>query len=181
MAMCTSPRAGRRQTPQPGAVWRLNPQTCWPLIHRSPPSFVTGMRSADGIAFSPSGAIYVTDNGQGWPLRADVPDELNVLLGGGDYGWPRVWGEPPPDSGSIGPMALFPAGADAGSLLVYSGRMFDEYATDLLVALPGQGQVVRVEIVSDVRGTTAIVHEFIGGLLRPVALRRRPAGRALRG
>lgn len=162
---------------QPGAVWRFAPAE---LLTDGEPAqgelFVTGLRSASGIAFSPSGAIYVTDNGQGWPVRADVPDELNVLLGGGDYGWPQVWGQSPPDSGSIGPMALFPAGSDAAGLLFYSGRMFEEYAADLLVALPGQGQVVRVEIISDAAGYRSIVHDFISGLQRPVALAEGPQG-----
>ena len=70
--------------PQPGAVWRFDPTE---LLAAGRPVqgelFVSGLRSAGGIAFSPSGAIYVADNGQGWPFRADVPDELNVLLGGG--------------------------------------------------------------------------------------------------
>jgi glucose/arabinose dehydrogenase len=163
--------------PQPGAVWRFDPAE---LLRADRPvqgeRFVSSLRSAGGIAFSPSGAIYVTDSGQGWPFRADVPDELNVLLGGGDYGWPRVWGQPPPGSGSIGPMALFPAGSDAAGLLFYSGRMFDEYTADLLVALPGQGQVVRVEIISDAAGYHSIIHDLLGGLQRPVALAEGPLG-----
>lgn len=157
--------------PQPGAVWRFNAAAL--LAEDGPRTgelFASGLRSAAGIAISPSGAIYVTDNGQGWPVRPDVPDELNVLLGGGDYGWPAVWGQPPAGSGSIGPMALFPPGSDAGSLLFYSGRMFGEYAADLLVALPGLGQIVRVVIVSDVAGYHVTVHDFIGGLQRPVTL-----------
>ena len=78
--------------PQPGAVGRFDPAA---LLTAGRPAqgelFVSGLRSAGGIAFSPSGAIYVADSGQGWSFRADVPDELNVLLGGGDYGWPRAW------------------------------------------------------------------------------------------
>lgn len=163
--------------PQPGAVWRFDPAD---LLAAGGPVqgelFVSGLRSGGGIAFSPSGAIYITDNGQGWPFQADVPDELNVLLGGGDYGWPRVWGQPPPNSGSIGPMALFPAGSDAAGLVFYSGRMFDEAAADLLVALPGQGKVVRVEIISDAAGYRSVVQDFIGGLQRPVALAEGPQG-----
>ncbi len=163
--------------PQPGAVWRFDPAEL--LAADSPAQgelFVSGLRSADGIAFSPSGAIYVSDSGQGWPFRADVPDELNVLLGGGDYGWPEVWGQPPADSGSIGPMALFPAGSDAAGLVFNSGRMFDEAAADLLVALAGQGKVVWVEIISDAAGYRSVVQDFIGGLQRPVALAEGPQG-----
>lgn len=162
---------------RPGAVWRFDPNA---LLTTAAPvqgeRFATGMRNASGIAWSPSGAIYVTDNGEGWPFRADVADELNVLLGGGDYGWPEVSGQPPPDSGSIGPMALFPAGSDAGSLLFYSGRMFDDYAADLLVALSNQGKVVRVEIVSDAAGYHSTVSDFIVGFSRPTALAEGPAG-----
>jgi len=163
--------------PEPGAVWRFDPAE---LLADDEPMegdlFVTGLRSAGGIAFSPSGAIYATDNGDGWPIQAEAPDELNVLLGGGDYGWPQAWGQPPPGSGSIGPMALFPAGSAAAGLLFYSGRMFEEYAADLLVALPGQGQVVRVEIISDAAGYHSVVHSFISGLQRPVAVAEGPQG-----
>ncbi|HSN75598.1 MAG TPA: PQQ-dependent sugar dehydrogenase [Anaerolineae bacterium] len=169
--------AAGEDAPPPSAVWRFDPAE---LLAADNPAqgelFVSGLRSAGGVAFSPSGAIYVTDSGEGWPFRADVPDELNVLLGGGDYGWPRVWGQPPPDSGSIGPMALFPAGSDAAGLVFYTGRMFDEAATDLLVALPGQGKIVRVEIVSDAAGYHSVVHDFVGGLQRPVALAEGPRG-----
>ncbi len=156
---------------QPGAVWRFDSADL--LTDGEPVQgelFVTGMRSGSGIAISPSGAIYVTDNGQGWPMRADVPDELNVLLGGGNYGWPQVWGQPPAASGSIGPMALFPVGSAPAGLLFYSGRMFDEYAADLLLALSGSGRVARVEIISAAAGYRSIVHEFIGGMQRPIAV-----------
>jgi glucose/arabinose dehydrogenase len=73
-------------------------------------------------------------------------------------------------------MALFPAGSDAAGLIFYSGRRFDEAAADLLVALPGQGKVVRVEIVSDASGYHSVIHDFIGGLQRPVALAEGPQG-----
>ncbi len=112
----------------------------------------------------------------GGTRTAEVPDELNVLLGGGDYGWPQVWGQPSPESGFIGPMALFPAGAQASGLLFHSGRMFEECADDLLVALAGLGQVVCVEIVSDAQGYHSRVDDFIGGLVRPTALVEGPRG-----
>ena len=51
-----------------------------------------------------------------------------------------------------------------------------EYAADLLVALPGQGQVVRVEIISDAAGYHSVVHDFISGLQRPVAVAEGPQG-----
>ena len=54
--------------------------------------------------------------------------------------------------------------------------MFDVYAADLLVALPGQGKVVRVEIVSDAAGYHSTVTDFITGLGRPTALVEGPQG-----
>ncbi|MEA3337318.1 MAG: PQQ-dependent sugar dehydrogenase [Chloroflexota bacterium] len=171
--------AGDTLEPEPGAVWRFDPD---PIVNAlspaAPETFVTGMRTASSIAFSPSGAIYIADSGLAWPWRDNVPDEVNLLLGGGDYGWPDVWGKPGEDSHTIGPMAELPPGAGASDLLFYSGSMFDEYSTDLLVALAGQagapeetsGKVVRVEIISDVSGYYSFVHDMIGGFGRPVAL-----------
>lgn len=48
--------------------------------------YTYGHRNPQGIAVAPDGTIYTTDHGP------KTDDEVNVLTGGGNYGWPYVAG-----------------------------------------------------------------------------------------
>ena len=48
--------------------------------------FTLGHRNAQGIAVGPDGAIYANEHGP------SSDDEINVLVSGGNYGWPHVAG-----------------------------------------------------------------------------------------
>ncbi len=175
--------------PQPGSIWRLPAEAL--LTPDTPVAaelFAFGMRTPFGLAFSPSGAIYSVDSSIGWPPAPAVPDELNLLLGGGDYGWPSDPGQAAAALGTIGPMVEFPVGVGASDVLFYSGRQFAEHANDLIVVYSGQPgapalapgptspRLVRVEIVSDAAGYHSYIHEFISGLRRPLGLAEDSAG-----
>lgn len=171
-------------TPQPGAIWRVEVSALEsPIGPLALDLFASGLRSPFGLAFSPSGAIYAVDSGFGWPPTPDVPDEINVLLGGGDYGWPEHWGQPPAGSGTIGPLVELPVAAGASDLLFYSGRLLGAYANDLILSYSGlvgvastapdatpAPQLVHVRIVSDATGYHSSVQEFSGGMQRPMGL-----------
>jgi PQQ-dependent dehydrogenase (s-GDH family) len=48
--------------------------------------FTYGHRNPQGLVFAPSGQLYEAEHGP------SSDDELNLLRGGGNYGWPRVAG-----------------------------------------------------------------------------------------
>ncbi|ARO14473.1 hypothetical protein BVG79_01127 [Ketogulonicigenium robustum] len=48
--------------------------------------FTYGHRNPQGITFGPDGTIYATEHGP------DTDDELNIIAGGSNYGWPNVAG-----------------------------------------------------------------------------------------
>lgn len=48
--------------------------------------YTFGHRNQQGLAFGPDGTLYATDHGP----KSD--DEVNVLVAGGNYGWPHVAG-----------------------------------------------------------------------------------------
>ncbi|NAS21349.1 quinoprotein glucose dehydrogenase [Herbidospora sp. NEAU-GS84] len=48
--------------------------------------YATGFRNAQGLAFTPSGLLYGTDQGP------KTDDEVNLVRAGGNYGWPHVAG-----------------------------------------------------------------------------------------
>jgi glucose/arabinose dehydrogenase len=49
--------------------------------------FSFGHRNAQGLAFAPGGTLYASEHGPG------DNDEVNVIRGGGNYGWPDVHGK----------------------------------------------------------------------------------------
>lgn len=60
--------------------------------------FASGLRNSVGIAMHPdTGDLWGVDNGTDY-LGDDLPpEELNRIVGGGDYGWPYCYGEKVPD------------------------------------------------------------------------------------
>ncbi len=65
--------------------------------------YASGLRNSVGLARHPqTGEIWASDNGRDM-LGDDLPpEELNRIVAGGDYGWPRCYGQqiPDPDLGN---------------------------------------------------------------------------------
>ena len=55
--------------------------------------YASGLRNVYDIAFHPvDGTLFGADNGRD-ELELNVPEELNLLVDGGNYGWPDCWGD----------------------------------------------------------------------------------------
>jgi glucose/arabinose dehydrogenase len=67
----------------------------------SSPIWDTGHRNVEGIGFAPDGRVFASEFGQ------DTWDELNVLVPGGNYGWPAVEGMGGTSQGFIDPVAVW--------------------------------------------------------------------------
>ena len=141
----------------------------WSLGHRNPL----------GLAFDRSGRLWNSEMGpQGG-------DELNLVVAGANYGWPRVSngsaysGADIPDhaagDGFEAPTVWWTPSVSPGSLMIYTGSAFPEWRGDAFVgALSGQS-LIRV----DLDGASATVAErFAGGDLgaRLRALAQGPDG-----
>lgn len=141
----------------------------WSLGHRNPL----------GLAFDRSGRLWNSEMGpQGG-------DELNLVVAGANYGWPRVSngsaysGADIPDhaagDGFQAPTVWWTPSVSPGSLMIYTGSAFPEWRGDAFVgALSGQS-LIRV----DLDGASATVAErFAGGDLgaRLRALAQGPDG-----
>jgi glucose/arabinose dehydrogenase len=71
--------------------------------------FATGLRNSVGFDWHPvDGGLYATENGRDLLGDNFPPDELNLLVKDGFYGWPFVHGNlnPDPDYGSKGKQAI---------------------------------------------------------------------------
>jgi len=130
--------------PQRAAVSRYNADGTGKAI------IATGLRNAVGHAWNPStGQLWVTDNGRDYLGDNTPPDEVDVIVSGGFYGWPYAYGNrlPDPQFGSrspakvrstIPPKIAIQAHSAPLGLTFYTGNAFpQEYRGNLFIAYHG--------------------------------------------
>ncbi len=94
--------AHQRRTDLMGTVARFRPP------YDEVEVYATGFRNVYGISIAPDGTIYGADNDQSDGLSKEGHlEELNAIVKGGFYGWPR-WGtgEAPPEANVVEPVAV---------------------------------------------------------------------------
>ena len=121
----------------------LTPAETWTLGHRNPL----------GLAFAPDGRLWEIEMG---PRGGD---ELNLIIKGRNYGYPRVSNgtnyngvdipDPRAGDGYEAPKVWWNPSISPAGLLIYSGSLFPEWKGDALVpALSGQA-LIRADINGD--------------------------------
>jgi len=112
-----------------------------------------GHRNVLGIDFAPDGRLWVSEMGpQGG-------DEVNLILPGRNYGWPRAsygshyGGEEIPDDHAgqrfEEPKVWWNPAISPGGLMIYAGDLFPQWKGDALIpALSGQA-LIRIDIDGD--------------------------------
>lgn len=130
-----------------GKILRVNPDGSIPSDNPTPGSYVfaSGFRNVWGMTFHPNtGVLYASENG------SKSHDEVNVVYGGKNYGWPEAEGtaknpkfaDPLWDSGSSG---LQSRNGMVG-LTFYRGAMFPELQGDLLFCAFKTGRIRRATL-----------------------------------
>lgn len=98
--------------------------------------WTTGHRNPQGLAFGPDGAVYEAEFGQ------NSLDEINLLTGGNDYGWPAAEGTDGDTSGSTAPLLTFSTTDASPSGLVFTGG-------SLWMAALGGERLYRMAVAAD--------------------------------
>ncbi|HYC95906.1 MAG TPA: PQQ-dependent sugar dehydrogenase [Sphingomicrobium sp.] len=112
-----------------------------------------GHRNVLGLQFAPDGRLWNSEMGpQGG-------DEINLILRGRNYGWPRAsngshyGGEPIPDhkagDGFEAPKVWWTPSISPGSLLIYTGDKFPQWKGDVLVGALSGAALIRVDLDGD--------------------------------
>lgn len=145
-------RPGRAQDPASlnGKVLRIRPDGGIPADNPVQGSYVyaLGVRNPQGLAWHPSaGALFSPDHGptrlpQEW-FRAGR-DELNVILPGGNYGWPRAAGDQGGDDYLL-PLVEWTPAIAPGAVAFYAGDEFPWRDNAFVAALRGK-QLLRVVV-----------------------------------
>ena len=125
-----------------GKILRMTPDGAVPSDNPFPGSLVysAGHRNVQGIDWAADGTMFASEFGQ------DTWDELNVIVPGGNYGWPTVEGTAG-EPGFIDPVQQWtPGEASPSGLTVIDGTVF-------IANL--RGQVLRAVPVADPTAATA--------------------------
>src|SRR5205085_3157354 len=127
--------APTRPVTWPGA--NLTPSETWTLGHRNPL----------GLAFAPDGRLWEVEMG---PKGGD---ELNLIVKGRNYGYPRVSngdnynGVPIPDhrtgDGFEAPKVFWNPVISPGGMIIYAGDLFPQWKGDALIAALSGKALVR--------------------------------------
>jgi glucose/arabinose dehydrogenase len=150
--------------------------------------FATGLRNPYGLGFSVDGQLFATDNA---PDSIDdtllfiPPDELDLIVEGGHYGFPADYGAAHLAPGAIPPVALFTMRTVPTGLAVYSGDQFPaDYRGNVFVALWQRGglqnathqrlgqRVARVVLRPSGDGWQATDYDFVTGLVQPIDVKQ---------
>ena len=121
-----------------------NPFVGWPLVQ--PLVYTYGHRNLFGLGFHPvTGRAFVTENG---PTDSD---EVNLLVAGGNYGWPNVRGIAN-TPGYIDPIAVYtPVVAPTNLAFLDGDLVFGTWNTAevrrLLLARPGYDRAIGDDIL----------------------------------
>ncbi len=152
--------------------------------------FATGVRNPYGIIPAPDGnGFFAVDNGSSGCLDTatetdnctnliDVPEEVNYIYEGGDFGFPHYFGIPPQDSGTEPPVVTLPDHAAPTGIELYKGdKLPVKYIGRLIVTMWLRNEVNSIILYKlDDKHYTGEVRPFITGLLGPSSVINAPNG-----
>ncbi|MEA3020607.1 MAG: hypothetical protein QOI47_2131, partial [Actinomycetota bacterium] len=127
-----------------GKILRIRPDGSIPPgnISATSPVYALGLRDPQGLAWDASGRLYASEFGP------DKDDEINVVVAGGNYGWPTVTGVAH-DARYIDPIIVRqpPVASWSGDAIVRGG--IPQWDGDLLVAALRGTRLYRFDLAAD--------------------------------
>ena len=136
--------------------------------------YASGLRNPYDIVFDGQGRLWATDNGSDAPCGSI--DELNLIVDGGDYGWP--YGDAcDPHQAGLPPVASLGLHTAATGIDVYDAEQFPaRYRSDLFLTLWGSFFAVpelapalyRVALEEGPAGPQGTVEQFASGFINPI-------------
>lgn len=160
--------SGTRSDSTSGRLWELNPQT------GESQEVASGLKNAYAHVFAADGRLWITEIGDGSVDGVTFTDELNLVVDGADFGWPRCYGRElgGPDCSGVRPaVTVFPDHSTPTGVAI---SPFTD--NTLLVALWLTGDVMEVPISFVDGNAIGEYRPFISNLQNPQHLLARPDG-----
>ena len=126
----------------------------WPAPNLTPAeTWATGLRNPYGLMFAPDGRLWEVEMG---PRGGD---ELNLIIKGRNYGWPKASNgsnydgvdipDHRPGDGFEAPKVYWNPSVSPGGMLIYTGDKFPQWKGDALIAALSGESLIRVDIDGD--------------------------------
>ncbi len=137
--------------------------------------FASGLRNPYDLVFDAEGRLWATDNGSDTPC--ETIDELDLIVDGGDYGWPYADDGCDPLADGIPPVASLGLHTAATGIDSYQADQFPpDYRGDLFITLwgsfvaePGLApQLLRATIGDTQDGPQVAIETFAEGFRHPI-------------
>ena len=134
--------------------------------------YAHGLRNPYDIVFDAQGQFWATDNGSDTPCA--TIDELNLIVDGGDYGWPYGNDGCDPQTDGTPPVADLGLHTAATGIAAYDAEQFPaEYHAGLFATVWGSffakpDPYDRVLLSINVQNDTGIVDTFGSGFKHPI-------------
>jgi glucose/arabinose dehydrogenase len=177
-------RSGNRASNGSGILWQMDPAQ-----PENPTQLAFGLKNAYAHVFDEDGRLWITEIGDGSVtgegFTGQPSEELNLVIPGGNYGWPQCFGYQEPALNREGsaeicsetesPVSLFPPQSTPTSLAV---APWDKSV--LLVALWVGGEVTAVQLEADANSRFRATNTpFLTGISNPQHLLPTPDGALL--
>lgn len=138
--------------------------------------YASGLRNPYDLVFDSQGRLWATDNGSDEPCA--TIDELDLIVDGGDYGWPYGTDGCDPYQDGIPPAADLGLHTAATGIDFYDGAQFPpQYRGDLFATVwgsiyappdPYDRVLLRIVIDETAAGPQAAVRQFASGFRHPI-------------
>jgi glucose/arabinose dehydrogenase len=131
-----------------GKILRIDPDGTVPADNPFPgnPVWSYGHRNPQGIDWYPgTDVMYSTEHG---PSGFDGPgggDEVNVIVKGGNYGWPEVSHEDSRE-GMISPVLVYTPAVAPADCMFYRSGVIEQFRNNLFIACLRGNAVIRVAV-----------------------------------
>jgi quinoprotein glucose dehydrogenase len=108
------------------------------------PVYSYGNRNPQGLDWHPSdGRLFASEHGPSGEMGLRAHDEINIVIAGGNYGWPEVVGAPG-GGRYIDPIVVWKNTTPPGGIEFYDGGLLPELRGDLFVATLRSRALIRI-------------------------------------
>ncbi len=124
------------------------------------PLYSLGNRNPQGLAWDPdTGKLFESEHGPSGEFGHFANDEINVIVKGGNYGWPRVIGAPRVKP-YIDPIIVWKETTPPSGMTFYRGNLLKRFKGDLFVATLRSQTLIRIRLDSSRSKATSIERWF---------------------
>jgi quinoprotein glucose dehydrogenase len=110
------------------------------------PIWSYGHRNPQGLAWQPgTGRLFASEHGPSGEYARFAHDEINVIVKGGNYGWPRIIGAGG-DNAYIDPIVVWKQTTPPSGMTFYSGTKLSHLRGDLFVATLKSRALVKIRL-----------------------------------